>query len=486
MPAFAYPMMKFDDDDKQMSWKTLVNTVVQKPHEKVIPVQQMLNLLKDQYDEYSDVMKAFTFGWKLNRQGKGMSTIKDKIKRIEEARLQKWTVKCLLHHKSTSICGERDKNFMRVRENLYRLPQKFAFFLIDDDNEDIWQCLKRQVSHPNFLHYLPMEEQNKRLKLERQEKSRKGTNGEVLKLIDEEEKLREESKSIADSFALDYQIPEQIKEAEKKALQEIMDQEYEAKIKRDLAIKEMNMNIANYKFNRRKFGRDNQSRNLINQDSEGQIELNDKINQFKDSITQQQMDELRQRKFVQESIKKQKDKLFQQQYQQKNKNNPLFRKIYRYRDWKNIYLDRSNFNTIDGSRNPLQSIERSNIYQQNAEKPSLQSFASPVSASLNQDSFLDQIMNKTSQLSSNQRYQQSFYSNKSSQKKSRQRDSSSQFSSQYQQKNVYKNIENTEFSSRINYSFNQGSLGVSLNAQPKSKRISRRYTSIINSLSRYT
>ena len=48
--------MKFDEEDeKSTNWNAIAGTVVQNPHEKVIPINQMLGLLRNQYDEYSDV-----------------------------------------------------------------------------------------------------------------------------------------------------------------------------------------------------------------------------------------------------------------------------------------------------------------------------------------------------------------------------------------------------------------------------------------------
>eukprot|EP00347_Sterkiella_histriomuscorum_P004797 403359061 len=425
-PAFAFPAIKFNpnhhDQSEQQSpqfkWKNLADTLVNKnPHQKVLPIQQMLQLVRNQYDEMSEVMRAFTYGWKINRYGKGESTIKEKIRKIEEARLQKWTTKCLLQNKASSICGDRDSEFLDKRNELNKdLPLRVPFFLIDEDNEEMWAQLTKQSSNPNLLYYLPLNEQQLRYdRLYRKDKrGRKRLTFEEEKRLKEEEEERkrqleeEENRSVTDSFALDYELPEELKELEREVLQEIMNQEFEEKMKQEKQLEKIKIQNQLLKKKTQLTQKEMlviKKKEQLEKDQK-KTQLHNKIQKFRQSISQTQVSELKDRSFIQQSKFQYKQKHYQLKQEKQNANNPLFRKIYRYRDWKDIYSDNNkndnNSNTVQFNENRLlddscQQLNMSNnlIGEQNFSKEILVNDRDPYQnlATYNGDQISNNIHN---------------------------------------------------------------------------------------------
>ena len=116
-------------------------------------------------------MRAFTYGLSLSEKPAQWS-IKAKIKKIEEARLIKWTHRCLIHKKGASISGEEDKVFKNKKKIIHltfrRTPYIIDYDEDEDDDDDESQHtytnkkIKKEAnskSHPELIYYLPLEEQ---------------------------------------------------------------------------------------------------------------------------------------------------------------------------------------------------------------------------------------------------------------------------------------------------------------------------------------
>ena len=89
------------------------------------------------------------------------SPVKLKLMRLEERRQQRMTLKTLYEKKATSLCGNRDQNFLEkvaeTRQTAARVP--FSNSFTDVDVMEVELEFKRQSSHGPLNYYLTKADQ---------------------------------------------------------------------------------------------------------------------------------------------------------------------------------------------------------------------------------------------------------------------------------------------------------------------------------------
>lgn len=108
-------------------------------------------------------MKAFTYGKRLNRSNSPHLTIRDRIKKLEEKKNLRRTLKLLYERKSTSVCCDRDPLVLKRGDELHStgmVKYPFYFWHYEEDNAEIQDAwFRRRGSHGHFNYWMSKEEQ---------------------------------------------------------------------------------------------------------------------------------------------------------------------------------------------------------------------------------------------------------------------------------------------------------------------------------------